>query len=190
MSEPAPRGMTVDEFLRWEDGTDTRYELVHGEIRRRDVAPATHSALLGRVGAILDGAFKSRREHVALIASAVPIPGRNDTCYLADIVIAPTPGRWGDPLVSDPLVVIEIVSPETFRHDFYVKRPDYMSIDSLREIVCFDTGSVFAEAFRRGGEHWFSEIQGWSATLSLPSVGIEISMAEVYESLPIADRPV
>ena len=30
MSEPAAMGMTVDEFLRWEDGTDTRYELVGG----------------------------------------------------------------------------------------------------------------------------------------------------------------
>ena len=30
MSEVALKGMTVDEFLQWEDGTDTRYELVNG----------------------------------------------------------------------------------------------------------------------------------------------------------------
>jgi Uma2 family endonuclease len=30
MSELAIRRMTLDEFLRWEDGTDTRYELLDG----------------------------------------------------------------------------------------------------------------------------------------------------------------
>jgi len=30
MAEPAFKSMTVEEFLRWEDGTDTRFELVGG----------------------------------------------------------------------------------------------------------------------------------------------------------------
>jgi hypothetical protein len=30
MAEPAIRRMTVDDFLRREDGTDTRYDLVDG----------------------------------------------------------------------------------------------------------------------------------------------------------------
>jgi Uma2 family endonuclease len=42
MSEPAFRRMTVSEFLRWEDGSDTRYELIGGAIvamapRRRHI---------------------------------------------------------------------------------------------------------------------------------------------------------
>ena len=30
MADPAARRMTLDEFLRWDDGTETRYELVDG----------------------------------------------------------------------------------------------------------------------------------------------------------------
>ena len=30
MAEPAIRRMTLEEFLRWEDGTDTHYELIDG----------------------------------------------------------------------------------------------------------------------------------------------------------------
>ena len=30
MAEPAIRHMTLKEFLRWDDGTDTRYELIDG----------------------------------------------------------------------------------------------------------------------------------------------------------------
>jgi Uma2 family endonuclease len=186
MSEPAPKAMTVDEFLRWEDGTDTRYELVRGEIRRRDVASAIHSTLLARLGSLIHDALTSRTEHLVLIAPALAIPGRDDTCYLADIAVAPTPERWGDPLITDPLLVIEIVSPESFRHDLYTKRPDYMSIDRLHEIVCLNSDSVLAEAFRCRDGHWLSEVvQGRHATLSLTSIGIEISMAVLYDGLPI-----
>ena len=30
MSDPGLRRMTLDEFLHWDDGTDTRYELIGG----------------------------------------------------------------------------------------------------------------------------------------------------------------
>ena len=30
MAEPTIKRMTLDEFLHWEDGTDTRYELIDG----------------------------------------------------------------------------------------------------------------------------------------------------------------
>ena len=142
--------MKLEEFLRWDDGTDTRYELVRGKVRPLGIAPATHSALLARLGARIHDAVKPRPEYVALLTSALTIPGREDTCYLADIVVAPTPARWGDMIISDPVLAIEVVSPETYRHDMLVKRPDYMSIRSLKEIVCVDSNSVFAEVFRRG----------------------------------------
>jgi Uma2 family endonuclease len=178
--------MTVDEFLRWEDGTDTRYELVRGKIRPREIGSAAHGALLARLGALFYDALGPGPEHVAFSTSAVAIPHRDDTCFLADIVVAPTPARWGDPIIPDPVLIIEVVSRETYRHDLLVKRPDYMSIHTLRELVCVDTDAVFAEIFRRAGDRWFSEIvQGRDATLSLTSVGIEISMAALYDGLPI-----
>lgn len=31
MSDPAPQVMTLDSFLDWDDGTDSRYELVDGQ---------------------------------------------------------------------------------------------------------------------------------------------------------------
>ena len=54
MAEQAQTLMTVDEFLAWDDGTDTRYELVDGTVRAMAppagahgtiVAPGTHSGL-------------------------------------------------------------------------------------------------------------------------------------------------
>src|SRR5207245_10444306 len=60
MSEPAIRGMTVDEFLRWEDGTDTRYELVGGLVVAMAPPAARHSRLAGRLGGAIDAALRAR----------------------------------------------------------------------------------------------------------------------------------
>ena len=37
MAEPAAKRMSLAEFLEWDDGTDTRYELIDG--RPRAMAP-------------------------------------------------------------------------------------------------------------------------------------------------------
>ena len=37
MAEPAAQRMSLAEFLEWDDGTDTRYELIDG--RPRPMAP-------------------------------------------------------------------------------------------------------------------------------------------------------
>ena len=44
MDQPAPRRMTVAEFMAWDDGTDTRHELVHGAPVAMDPPLARHVA--------------------------------------------------------------------------------------------------------------------------------------------------
>src|SRR5688572_4494845 len=112
--------MNLDEFLRWDD-IERRYDLVRGGPRARQIAPANHDMLIARMGAFIDDALRFRYEYAGLIGSAVAIPGRKDTCYFPDLVVAPTPDRWGQLLVSDPWVIIEVVSSETYRYDWQVK---------------------------------------------------------------------
>ena len=79
-------------------------------------------------------------------------------------------------------MILEVVSPDTYRYDWHVKRPDYMSIHKVREIVSIDSDAMFAEILRREGEHWFTQfVREPDHTIFLASVGIEISMSELYE---------
>jgi hypothetical protein len=49
MAKPAPRRMIVDEFLQWDDGTDTRYELVGGEIVAMAPAMPDHATIVSNL---------------------------------------------------------------------------------------------------------------------------------------------
>jgi Uma2 family endonuclease len=60
MADPAIRGMSVDEFLRWEDGTDTRYELVGGFIVAMAPPMPNRGQLALALGAEIRSALRAR----------------------------------------------------------------------------------------------------------------------------------
>jgi len=68
MSEVVVKRMTVAEFLRWEDGTDTRYELLAGQPVAMAPPAVAHGILALRLGARIDAALRSR----PMITRAVP----------------------------------------------------------------------------------------------------------------------
>ena len=79
MEEPAIRQMTLADFLRWEDGTDTRYELI-GAFPMAMAPPARpHGILSVRLGAAIDGALLSRRPCMTQAEAGIVRPDRDDT---------------------------------------------------------------------------------------------------------------
>jgi Uma2 family endonuclease len=68
--------------------------------------------------------------------------------------------------------------------------PEYRQIPSVREILLIDSERAFAEILRRDGERWFTEIVlGIEASLSLASVPLTVGMAELYDGVPLPERP-
>ncbi len=87
----------------------------------------------------------------------------------------------------DPLLIVEILSPGTERHDRLTKVPIYRNIDSVEEILLIDSESLYAEVLRRDGERWITALaRGGDAVLRLASVGLAVAMAELYDGIDIA----
>ena len=190
MAEPAIKRMTLDEFLRWEDGTDTRYELVGGFPVAMAPPARAHGMLCARLAGIIDAAVRSRRPCSAQTEAGIARPDRDDACYIADIAVSCRPYQRGEQLVSDPVLVVEVLSPGTERYDRHTKVPAYCEIVSLNEILLIDSEAAYAEVLRREGDRWtVALLHGREAILYLTSVELRVSMAELYEGIDIeADR--
>jgi Uma2 family endonuclease len=188
MAEPAIRGMSVDEFLRWEDGTDTRYELVRGFATAMAPPAARHSLLSTALGGEIRSALRSRAPCRVYGEAGILRPDRDDTCYVADLAVTCEPLRADDRLIRDPVLIVEILSPSTAAFDRQTKVADYRAIPSVEEILLIDSESMFAEVLRRDGDRWITEIvQGSAAILTLGSVPLSIPMAELYEGIPLPE---
>jgi Uma2 family endonuclease len=186
MSELAIRRMTLNEFLRWEDGTDTRYELIGGLPIAMAPPARAHGMLCARLGGMIDAGLRSRRPCSAQTEAGIVRPDRDDTFYAADLAVTCSPYQRGEQLVRDPILIVEILSPGTERHDRRTKLPAYRDIDSVSEIVLIDSESIYAEILRREGDRWITElVQRRDATLRLSSVDLQIAMAELYEGIDV-----
>jgi Uma2 family endonuclease len=131
MADGAPKLMTVAEFLEWDDGTDTRYELVRG----RPVAMAPPLRRHGKIMGNLYAALRQRLKPPGDVGLQVGIvrPDRDDLFYEADVAIG-----CGEPvddakMLADPMVVFEVLSPSTERHDRGLKVQDYRAIATVQD---------------------------------------------------------
>ena len=90
--------------------------------------------------------------------------------------------------IEEPILLVEILSPATERHDRRIKLPVYRQIASVAEILLLDSQSCYGEVLRRERDRWFTELlQGPDALLRLASVDLSIPMLELYDGIDLED---
>src|SRR5215216_1828932 len=89
MAEPAQRSMSADEFLAWDDGTDTRYELVDGGVVAMAPATDAHGSIAGNVWGEIDLRLRNRPPCRAVVEAGIRLDANNH--YKADVAATCTP---------------------------------------------------------------------------------------------------
>ena len=188
MAEPAIKQMTLDEFLRWDDGTDTHYELIGGFPVAMAPPAAAHRILATRLISRIDFALERRRPCNAQGEAGIVPPERSGTYFEADLAATCERHEFGQQALREPFLIVEILSSSTERHDRRVKLPAYRQIETVQEIALVASDDLYAEVHRRAGAQWITEIlRGSDAMLSLASVPIEIRLADLYEGIALVD---
>lgn len=129
--------LTLADYLAYEDGTDTRYELVEGEL----VPVSLGSGLHGEVMHRLERCFEGEIDRLGLnwvarkgiIGVQSPQRGRWDTSRIPDVKVLPVEQwrqlRQREAVITldepPPLLVVEVVSESTKSVDYRAKRSEY-----------------------------------------------------------------
>src|SRR5215467_5753959 len=189
MAELAIKPMTLDEFLRWDDGSETHYELIGGFPVAMAPPAAAHRMLAARLVSRLDLALEKRRPCNAQGDAGVVRPERIDTYFEADIAATCERHEFGQQALKEPFLIVEILSPSTERYDRRLKLPAYRQIETVQEILLIASDDIYAEVHRRAvGAQWITEIlRGGEAVLSLASIPIEIRLSDLYEGIALEE---
>lgn len=130
----AVQTMTLAEYLNYDDGTDTRYELVNGEL----VVMPPESDLNQRIAMFLLVYFSQQGipSYRLRIGAEIVVSGSRATTRLPDLIIlseelaTALEGASRSTITIDmppPLLVVEVVSPgkENADRDYRYKRSEY-----------------------------------------------------------------
>jgi Uma2 family endonuclease len=186
--EPAYKLLTVEEFLDCSPNDQRHYQLIGGVIVAMAPPGNAHQILLMNLGFELGGAVRANRPGCTLHGEAGIAPhglqGRDH--FEADIAFTCAAGdAQSRGIVSEPELIIEILSPSTERDDLFVKLPVYQRIPSVREVLYLESQEVAATVYRRQADGWDTiKIAGPGTRLELYTIGLDIPLGEVYRGVP------
>lgn len=186
MNDLALKKMTVAEFLEWDDGTDTRYELVDGIAVAMNPPVTAHGAVMMSLGSLLEGQLK--RPCRVLAEVGIAHPEWNDTYFQADLAITCAPISRNPGAVVDPVVLVEVLSQSTKGHDRAVKLPAYRDIGSVQEIALVSLERPHVELWHRDGDRWLVQDLIGDAVAEFRSLGVSVALADIYDGIDFQNR--
>ncbi len=184
MAEAAERLMTVAEFLRWDDGTDRRYELVHGRPVMMAPPGRLHGLLAVALGAELRGRLPAPCNVQA--EAGIVFPHDDFDVFVADLAVSCTPPA-DEPWCPEPVVIVEILSEATRTTVLVEKRHVYRRLPSLRHLLLVETHEPHIEHWRRIDDGWQVRDLGPCEVLRLEDLGVTLEVAVLYRDLPLAE---
>jgi len=128
----ATKPMTLEEYLNYDDGTDTRYELVNGEL----IVMPPESDLNNRIASFLFAYFLQLGipYYCLRIGAQIAVSGLRATARGPDLMVlseAAAIALEGAPQslithdMPPPSLVVEVVSPKQENRDYRYKRTEY-----------------------------------------------------------------
>ena len=188
------RRWTVFEYLKQERDALERHEYRDGEIVLRASSGPDHSLIaanvIGELGNRLKGKACRAFESNLRICVHASLYTYTDACVICG-QRQPDPNDPAAETMTNPRLIVEVLSPSTEAYDRGEKFDRYRKLDSLQEYVLVSQSTPRIETFLRQPEgNWLlTPVSGLEAIARLRSLEIELPLAEVYAGVEFPEAP-
>jgi Uma2 family endonuclease len=178
---------TVEEYLKFEEDSPERHEYIAGCIFAMSRPIVRHEMLVVNLGVQLHTQLKGTPCRAFLSNTKLRLKvDQDDVFYIPDLMLACgpfTPEIQEAGWLTDPCVVVEVLSPSTQAIDRREKALNYRHVTSLEEYVLIAQRSMEVTVFRRS-DKWRPEV------LTRPedvfesrAVDVNVGLTDIYEGI-------
>ena len=185
---------TRQEYLEWEHRQETRHEYHNGVIVAMAGATPEHSSISFCAGLEIGSQLRRTPCQVFDNDLRVYVPACNKYYYPDKTVVCGEPQYEeisGLRSLLNPTLIIEVLSDSTERNDRRDKFECYETLPSLRNYVLIAQDEPRIEQFHRqeGGAWQYKVARGLEAELTLPAIGCQLRLADVYANVAFVTAP-
>jgi Uma2 family endonuclease len=176
------RRVEPEEFLAWERLQPERHFYVRGEVFAMAGGSPRHSMLASRVIMLLGERLRGRPCDVHTSDLRLGIDAEHFVYADAAIVCRPIERRPGTTdVVTNPKVVIEVLSKGTEGHDRGEKQAGYLALPSLEYFVLVSQREPRVEIYARQADGSFRfTVHGPGSRVELDRIGATMEVDDVY----------
>ena len=174
--------MSREEFLAWEERQELRYEFDGVRVFAMPGGTRAHAAIQRNLAISVGG--RLRGGPCEFFGDGLKVETRRGYRY-PDGFVACTPGANSSTTVPDPVVLFEVLSPSTASVDSVTKNQEYAAIGSAKRYILLAQDRIGGTVFERTGDDWVGHVIAGDVVLSLPEIGIEIPLPELYDGVAV-----
>ncbi|MDQ3034373.1 MAG: Uma2 family endonuclease [Myxococcota bacterium] len=176
--------MTYPEYVALERGSETKHEYVNGEVYAMPGGTPEHARLQDRMIQQLGAALAGRRCELFSSDLRVRIEATGRSTYPDVTVVCERMerARDDDDAVTNPTVVVEVLSESSEADDREDKWAHYQRLASLRHYVLVSQKEARVAVYTRESTGWHYEDVRDGATVVLSAVDAALQVDALYAS--------
>jgi Uma2 family endonuclease len=186
LSVAFPRKYTVEEYLEIAAQSEHKLEYVNGYIVKAEMGGTyTHSTIGINLSVALHRALKGKpcKAH----SNDLRIKTKKNFRFPDGLVVCGEPQFHNSKktTLTNPSVLVEIVSPESRKRDYVDKRSEYFEIESLQHYIIIEQERAFVSVFSKNkdGLLVFADYNAENPTVLLPSLDITLNLEDIYDDV-------
>jgi len=176
---------TPDEYLAREDAAEYKSEYYRGQIFAMAGTAVNHNRITGNLYIKFNQAFAGKNCEAFMSEVKAWSEAEQFFCYPDLLIICGNPAFYHkrNDIITNPLIVIEVLSDSTRDFDRGNKFNFYRSIPTLREYILIDQYRIHVEQYslNENGEWMTAEYRAADDILQFSSVDFQIKISELYE---------
>ena len=175
--------LTEQDYLTLERAAHSKSDFVGGEMIARPGGTLRHSRLAGLVLSNLNAQLEG--SGCAPFTSDLRVQTPRGDQFYPDVSVGCRPIKTPDgntDAYTNPVVIVEVLSPSTANYDRGLKFVLYREILSLKDYLVFHYDAIHVEHWSRqtNGSWLLRDYDGEAARIQLPSIHCELTLGSIY----------
>ena len=185
------RQTSVEEYLAHELDAEAKHEYLGGFVYAMAGGSNAHNRIAGNIFGQLYGKLQGRPCQPCNSDTKVRVYlPTHVRFYYPDVSVVCESNPPADSFQDHPVILVEVLSEKTRRTDQGEKRDAYLTIGSLKGYLLVEQDCAAVTHYRRTDEGFVCESYAdLSATMRLEGIGVELSLAEIYEGVAFGSEP-
>ena len=188
MTQAARKYYTVEEYLARESRSLRKHEYYEGIVYLMSDFSVRHSRISTNAMIALHRALDDNIFEVFGSNLRVQVKANNFFTYPDSLVICGSPelmdGR--DDTITNPVLLVEVLSPSTANYDRTTKFELYRELETFRDYILISQNKVAIDHYRRVEEGWLlRSYRSLEDSLELINLGVTISVKQFYRKVEL-----